>query len=275
MQFDKADEALVNRVLSKPKFANRLPVDINLSDPVLVYTDGISWKVIPFKYALVYPVVHDIYFDSNYKRKDKYIANEITVCICPYTLTSVILFGTYVPNGYVHNGSIVLEMDSEKVVVPFHGTLVSKVTGEYIESIRRSEIKLMSMRNCITRFPDCKFLQSTIDLEPLVNSDYLDSTKMMYINTPDRTYHPKTFTFVIEYMSQDPDYDKPKRVAVVGEDADKTKRGSYDTRVNKITEYEEAQSENLREKSAIIIPCYWSAAKEMYPDINVFQLQHE
>src|SRR5690606_21014491 len=67
------------------------------------------------------------------------------------------------------------------------------------------EIKIMTLRNAISKYPDCLFIDfNKISLiEPLTDKEYFKNKNILYpVDKFSEKYHPKTLIYIIEYKSQ-------------------------------------------------------------------------
>ena len=276
----KTDIKFENRVIDNPKFSS-LSQDTSLSliDPVIAYNDGKVWKLVPLKLLTSYPVIYDQYYDQIKTRGGKLIISDITVTYCPFTSTVIIYFGKYTPTGELYNNNIILSpnTDKDKIIVQIQGLEYSRTSKEKTNSfIRRDEVKIMTLRNVLGRYPDCLFLHHQPNatlLAPIVETSYTLNNKILYpIEHFSKKYHPKTLVYGIEYKSNKIEYDR-KYTVIVPDDATKDKSNSYNLKLNKIDEYfNPVMMEKLRDKGGIIIPCYWFAWYGMYPNSKVIKL---
>lgn len=244
-----------NRIIKKPKFIHNL--DIKLSDTVLVYNDGIKWKIVPIKILLSYPTIYDIYYDKVKSKRGEYIISDITVSYCPYTSCGIIYFGKFIPTGDVYNNNLILA-DKNKIMLQMLGKLY-KNKKLVDEIVRKDEAKIMTLRNAISKYPDCVFLDYTVNKKPIVTNSYNSNKTIHYpIKKVLNTYHPKTLVYVIEYKSTQIDVDN-KYTIIVSDDATQDKVNSRDININKYHKYFDTIIEKVREKGGILIPGYWYA----------------
>lgn len=253
----------------KPQFLPELREDyLQLSDVVLVYSDGKNWKVVPMKVAEKYPIMRDVYFDNNQK------ASDITFTFCPHTLSSVIYFGKYssiVNEVYKNNMTIVNEKTPDLMVIQMSGKTYSKNGGNNSKTlvenfIRKNEVKIMTLRNVIGIYTDCVYLYHDIP----------DTGSTLSISTTSTTsaakYHPKTFVYGITYNSKHVTEHKQRHSVIVSNDASKDKVNSYDIRINKYHGYFKNTLQKIRDKGGFITPCYWFAWNAMFEESKVVKI---
>ena len=253
-----------DRIIETPKFY--LQTNIKLSEVVLVYTNGKKWKIVPLSVLVRYPVIYDKYYDRQETNKGKYIVSDISVTYCPYTGTGVVYYGKYKPTNKIVNGNMVLSDDTHEIV---------QLTGKQINNknsplIRRDEVRIMIMRNALSKYPDALYLHRDFDKDPIVPLSYYTNTDLLHdLKHTSTKYHPKTFVLGIEYKNSNHD---TKYSVIVGDDAQKNKTNSRDLNKNKYENYIDQQMTNIRERGGIIIPTLWFAWYAAYPKSKIVKL---
>jgi hypothetical protein len=254
---------IITNVLRDPKFSPTVPIDLLLSDIVIIYSTGKRWKLVPLKYALYYPAIYDKYYDHNYTKKSKYYVSDITLTVCPYSIASVIYFDRLTPTGEIYKNNMILSRNSnnEHIMSQIEGTIYSRHSGKLIESfIRKTGTKIMLLRNAISKYPDCAYLQ--LDKVPMVDIDYITNKKFYFpIEHISKKYNPKTIIYGIEYISKDEHIDK-KYSAIV----------SQNLKTNKYNEYFDNIMETLRKKGGIAIPLFWFVWHDFYSESKIMEL---
>lgn len=213
------------RFIENPKFIIYPPKSLKLSDPVLVYNNGRNYKIISLDILKKYPVIHDKFYDIKNINEDikeiESTVSEITIICCPFTFYTSVFFGTYYPTKILYKNSITLINNNKEKLVPIMGTL------ENHKFIRRSEAKIMILRNAITMFPDCYYFDDTIlDLDVKNINDI-----------------ELQLSYTIEYTSKT--FNK-KYTAIVG------KNKILDIDKNGIEEYLQSKMEKIREKMELL-----------------------
>jgi len=269
---------LNKRIIKHPKFNNN--INLNINDTVMVYNDGKVWKVIPLDVLLRHPVIYDKYYDRTNTKKGYYIISDITITYCPFSGCGVVYFGKFVLTNKVYNNNIILADKNNNILVQMSGRIYNKQLKP-IESkfLRREEVKIFTLRNAISKYPDCLFLIHSTSIEPIVKHNYTKNKKIMYpLKYTSTKYHPKTLVYGIEYKSR---YDETiksskkndnKYSVIVSDDASKDKINSKDYNKTKYNMYFSKMMDKIRERGGIIIPSYWFAWYNMFPDTKVIKL---
>ncbi|ARF09554.1 hypothetical protein Indivirus_1_177 [Indivirus ILV1] len=224
-----------NRIIKNPVFDN-YDKSLKLSDIVILYNDGMHWKAVPHNIMLSYPVIHDT-FENNKK---------ITVYVCPFTLFSCVYFGEFYPTNNIYNGNLVLN-DNGKIIIPIKDM-----------HIKKNEVKIMSLRNAISMFPDILFInKDKIEIkEKILVDDYIEKK----INK----YQPKQIIYIIEYYSKKSD--KFKYTVIV------PKNNVFDIVKNKFSSYFNNMIDKIRDKGGHIYPCYWFAWQITQSDFKTVEI---
>lgn len=225
------------RVISNPVFTT-FDKKLKLSDTVVLYNDGMFWKAIPYDIMLEYPVIHDSYEGS-----------PITIYVCPFTLFSCVYFGEYMPTDKTYEDNLVIS-SKNNVLVP----ILNRVYDANMENIvdlfiRKNEVKIMSLRNAISMYPDIKF----IDTSEIKRAEPI-KTKYNQIS------------YIIEYYSKKNNVDKYKYTIII------PKYNVFDTVKNKFDSYFTKMIDMIRDKGCHIYPCYLEAFEKThnkYKKINL------
>ena len=264
MDFDNIQKTNINcnRIIKNPKYVLAVPNNLNISDIVVVYNDGRLWKIVPLDTALSHPIIYDKYYEN-----DGNIVSDISITYCPYTSCAITYFGKYKLTNKVYNSNIILE-NNKNYMVQMLGVLYSKYNKIIPSIIRREEVKIMTLLNALTRYPDCLFLHYTVKMNPLVNKEYLTNDKIMYrINKLSDRFHPKTLLYGIEYINNIKKYS-----AIMGDGANKNKHNSRDYNKNKFNIYFVKMMDEIRERHGIVYPVYWFAWYAMFPNTRVIKI---
>jgi hypothetical protein len=272
--FTKTDIRFDDRIIKEPKFIQLINDDnISLSDPVVVYNDGRKWKFILLDIVKSYPIVYDKYYEK-FKKNGKLSVSDITLTYCPYSSSVLIYFGKYKPTGEVYNNNLIISDNINSFVMQITGIEYNRTDQKRTNKlIRRAEAKIMTLRDILTMYPDCKYLDFTNNKDPILSEKYTISTKINYKNDNyKKDYHPKTLVYGIEYLSSNTDSEL-KYTVIIPKDAKKDKINSYNIKENKIDDYFNPKMiEKIRDKSGIIIPCYYFAWTSMFPQTKVVKL---
>lgn len=238
-----------NRVLKEPNFVPGVPDIVNLTDKVLVYNNGRNWKVVLINVMCVYPVVYDKFFEQDGSISD------ISVTFCPFTYAAVVYFGKYVLTDKIKNSNITLIKEEDQNKNTESLVLMSQMLGH--KFVRKKEVRIMTLRNVISKYPDCNYLDSSKldmkNLKRITDSKYTSSDEILYsVKHKSGKHHPKTLVYGIEYVSKDVNHKDYKYSVVVGA-GDK----SFDFVKSKYEEYFDKWIEKIREKGGILVPSFW------------------
>ena len=255
IKHDKHD--INNRIIKEPKFLSRVDdKSLQLSDTVVLYNDNFTWKIVPLEIMLMYPVIHDQYENK-----------IITIYVCPYTLFSCVYFDQFYLNNQVYNNNLTLINDNN-TIIPIIGQIYTKDMNIMKSYIRKNEVKIMTLRNAISMFPDCQFIDTSDikKIEPLVDKNYLKNKQIEFLSTDKYSdkYDPKQIIYVIEYYSKKQD-DYKYSVIV-------PKENIFDISKNKFEIYFDKMIEKVRDKGGHIYTCLWfawSATHNKFKIINI------
>jgi len=281
----KIDINLKKRIIKHPKFSNNINLDI--TDTIMAYNDGKVWKIIPLDVLLRYPIIYDKYYDRTNTKKGRYIISDITITYCPFSGCGIVYFGKFVPTNKVYNNNIVLTDKNNNMLVQMTGAPVAGFNNKQLkpieyEFLRREEAKIFILRNAISKYPDCLFLIHSTNIEPIVEHNYTKNKKIMYpLKYTSAKYHPKTLVYGIEYKSYYVENLKfsskniendNKYSVIVSDDASKDKINSRNYNKTKYNIYFSKMMDKIRDRSGIIIPAYWFAWYNMFPNTKVIKL---
>ncbi len=282
-----------NRYIKDPIFVPRIPNEYELNCPVIVYHNGRKHRIISRELMMRYPIIYDKYYDPvSAQASDSTNTgsiSDITVTYCPYTSSSIIYFGFFIMTDKIFNSNIILQnMDNpDKIVVQLTGLILKRSSIRPNPSlkdgniyspntkdmvIRKSEIKIMTLRNAISKYPDSTYLDiSQYKKRELLDDSYNCNKEILYpLTNSSSEYHPKTLVYGIEYLSKK-DGSK-KYAAIISKDASKNKVNSVDVIKNGYDKYFYEMIDNIREKGGIVIPCFWFAWYAMHPETKVHKL---
>lgn len=262
---------LTDRILKNPKFVNNSNINTKLSENVIVYNNGREWKVIAYDIIVMYPIIHDIYF-SNIKGESGITAQPITVVVCPYTLYSAVYFGEYISNNKIYNNNIVLADINEdgQILIPILNNVYDVTADKPLDKIiRKNEVKIMTLRNAISNYPDCLFINAKKihKFDPIVPHDYLQSNHIYY-GSPlfSKKMHPKTLIYIIEYKSSQEYEHSLKNTVII------PKKNNLDIDNNGFGKYFDEMINDIRDKGGMIYNCLWFAWISTYPKSKIIKL---
>lgn len=250
-------------------FVNESQDSLKLSDQLLIYNTGETWKAIPLMVSLSYPIIYDKYSLNN----EQY---DISIIVCPVTLRSVVFKGLFEFVTYNHDYRMILreKNNSNDVLMPIDlGVKIDETNGEYIvEHNRRSEIKISTVRSILTLIPDMSFikLNKNKKIDPVLNIDYYSNDLDIDGNKIDGLIHPKTLVYIIQYKSHTTKKDKVS--IMIGKDIDQYNITGYDTRKSEIFNYLDKYSKKIIHKKGFIIPMLWYIAKDIYKQSRIIYI---
>ena len=270
----KTDIRFDDRIIKEPNFIQLINVnDISLQDPVVVYNDGRKWKFIFLDILKSYPIVFDKYYEK-FKTNGKLLVSDITLTYCPYSSSVLIYFGKYKPTGEVYNNNLIISDNSNSFIIQLSGIEYTRIDKKRTNKIiRRAEAKIMTLRDVLTMYPDSKYLEFMNDKNPVLPKKYSLTHQLNYPNDKyNKDYHPKTLVYGIEYLSSNTKFDL-KYTVIIPKDAKKNKVNSYNIKENKIDDYFNPKMiEKIRDKSGVIIPCYYFVWMSMFPKTKIVKL---
>ncbi|AYV78475.1 MAG: hypothetical protein Edafosvirus14_22 [Edafosvirus sp.] len=271
---NKHDLNIETRFIDNPIFNHDPPADLKLKDKVLIYFNGINWKIIPIDFLLKYPLVYDIITETD--SEGKIVHNiPVTVSFCPLTFVSVVYEGTYTPSEYLLNNCLVIKNKTNELLPIITGMKQSNPETSDKIHVRRWEADIKLFRNALSDYPDAQYLVTsghTNNNAPIVDNEYINNNEIMYDNITNNIascFHPKTLVYLIEYKSQQ---NKNKYTIIVGKDANTKNVSGYDTAKSGLTPYLENIEGNLRDKVGFILPVFWYAWKPFYNDAKIICL---
>lgn len=223
------------------KFSVYPSPNMTLKEPVLVYSNGRTYKIVRLSLMNVKKVIKDVYYDPVKHDKDgNLIPIPITVIFDPVSFYSVVFFGNYQTVNQNENEllKVVSEEDLTKEIVPikYEGT-----------DIRRNEAKIMTLRNAISKYPDCL---------------HLESKKIKLID------EKKTdIGYSIEYISKKKG--DVKRTIIIPK---KNIHPFYDIQKNGVENYLDKMIDKIRDKSGILAPVSIKRWLSIYPNSKKVEL---
>jgi len=156
-------------------------------------------------------------------------------------------------------------------------------------SAKKMSTKQMTLRNAISTFIDCDYLDIKVDKQQAYKSiglpnDYETTSELAFQLLKPITfkYFPKIIVYGIEYVSRKitnledlVPCTQIKHTLVLGKYAsnhDTSKVRNYDYIKNGYKEYFTKIADKLKDKGAIIIPCYYFIWLSFYPNSKIIQL---
>lgn len=247
---------LKGKILERPEFASMAP-NIDLGDPIIVYSNGDQYRVVPLELFTKTPLIYDQYFDK-IRKKNKNIISDITIAFCPFSMSSVVYFGRYELTNNLYQNNLVMRdvKNSDHLVTQLDGKIYSETDNIRIfERLRKGEAKIMTLRNAITSLPDCTFLQETKEIRDQEPIPLKNKSQIVY---------------GLEYLSSRVENSEDnKYTAIVPKDG----KNKYDIQKNGIKDYLDGMIEKIREKGGIIVPSSEEAWLQFHPDSKKLELK--
>lgn len=264
--FEPIIEKIKKRTLLKVnyKYMNDHKMSIKLSDQVLFYNSGNSWKIIPLIWALTYPIIYDTYYYGN-------THHDVSIIVCPITLTTVMLKGIFTLNTYDGLTMILQEKDTNYIIPINSG---KKIDNKYvIETNKRSEIQISTLRNALVMAPDIMYMviNKNLKIDTIIDMSYYSDDKDIYGKTLTYYIHPKTLCYVIQKKKFGSQIEKT--YVLLGKDADKHNITGYDIRKSGIIDYLMINNEKLIRDEAYILPILWCTAQVIYEKSKVLYIK--
>lgn len=212
---------------------NDYPPRDQLKKPCIVYFDGRKYKAIPLYILLKYYIVYDKYYEDD-------IEYDITISLCPFSLSSVVYFGKWTVHENKSNNNIILELD-DTLIQQIDGTLLSSENNMYV---RKNETKIMLTHNVLIKYTDPLFFH------------FFQKEKYKYKLSNQIIYG-------IIYSSSKSD--ETKYTAIVG-------KNSLDYDFNGYDIYFHKMASKIREKGGFVVPCYVNEWINRYPKSKIINL---
>lgn len=244
-------------------FHRNPPSTYGLHDKVVCYFDGFSRKIIPLSISLSFPIIYDIYTTAGEQVKD------ITIALCPFTLTSAVFEGKFTATENIENSCLVIT-DGNNTFSILNSFNVSHKTG----TITEFEVDIKILRNVFTEYPDCKYMSISdkVMIKPILNLEYYENNNTFDNNKLNFEYeiHPKTLIYLIQYISSKDQ--SIKTTAIIGRDATKKKVTGYDVVKSGIYNYIMTYDEKIKQKFGFTIPLLWFAVKLSFPNSKIIYI---
>jgi len=225
---DNNSDSNFDRYITTPIYTSIPPDDLKLTDNVAIFNDGTIWKIIPLKVLAQTPIIYDILYESLH---NGHISIPLTITFCPFTHT-LIIFKNKVCLHDITKPNIKLYNDNTNIFYQLNGTGL------------RHDILCATLREALSTFPDCTFLNNRPNIEPY---------NIKNINKID---------FGIEYASKYIDkngYKKNKYVILLSPG------------LNNLNTYLDKVDDTLIEKTAIIIPTTFKSWKKFHPNTKIIK----
>jgi len=143
--------------LDNVKFIPSPPMNIKLSDRMVIYNNGFEWRIIPIYVLIKHRIIHDkIYYSINESNKSFV---DATITYCPGTKT-IVLYEANLTYDSFKNGITFLK-DKE-------GNVIEQYSGKYIKSggmVVKNDIYTSSLKQIYYEFRDCNYLHYDSKIE--------------------------------------------------------------------------------------------------------------
>jgi len=255
------NKTLLTNILTKQDYNIKLqiPENYNLSDHVVVYSSGNLWRIVLLDIMTSYPLLYDTYTNN----EQSYL---ITLVVCPKSLRAIVFKGTFTIKNYEDNKMFLT--DSNDNILPID--LAVKINKQNITlPNRRSEVKIMTLKNAIITVPDATFIVTD---KPFVKqnvyySDMLDFNSSII---PENLIHPKTLIYVIQYKSHKSDDDKYS--IVIGKNFSKDAVTGYDFKNDGYISYFTEFQNKIINREGYVFSCLWYIAKADYKNSRIIYI---
>jgi len=237
------------------------PTGLKLNDIIISYYAGTYWKIVPLRISVSYPLIHDIYEDTN----NTY---DITIIVCPVTLRSVVLKGYYSFEKYIDN-RMILKNDKQDIMPIDLGFKITK--DNMVIHNKRLSVLIRTFRSSLMYLPDAQYMHLKKKLRKLVSTILPISYYTNYQNKDDTpikydNYHPKTLVYIMQYINND------KIEIIIGKNARPDKITGYDTKKSGLDDYFEQNDETIIEQKGYYISSLLYTALEEYPQAKILVL---
>jgi hypothetical protein len=232
---------------------------LNLTDQIVIYNSGDIWKIVPLIFFLTYPIIYDKYSyeDEQY---------DITIVICPVSLTGIVLKGIFTFHSYVKYDMVLQENDKDNIISlndPY------KINNDLFLKLNwRSEIKIMTFRNSLILYPDAYHFKSKLKIDPIINLTYYNNNDNDNNNSQ---YHSKTLVYIIKYKSIWKN-DTFKTSILLGHNINKNKVTGYDIKKSHLFTYLLKNKARIINKKGYIFPMLLYIAEYKFPNAEIIKI---
>jgi hypothetical protein len=244
------------------KVTNGEDLNLNLTDNIVAYNNGIIWKIVPLKIMLRYSFLYDYY----YVEDKKYL---VTLVVCPVSLRSVLLKGKFEFKQY-NNTQLILQENETHDILPID--LNSKIDENFIVSkTKRSEVKILTLKNALLLIRDFMYVSVNKKkikkhMRKIYYSNLLDNNNKKIISE----FHPKTLIYIIHYKSRKTGKDKYS--LVIGKNISKTEVTGYDIQKSGVSEYLNNYQQKIINREGYTYPCLLYVALKEYDKSRIVYL---
>ena len=261
---ENIEKIIKSRILHKTDFEYSSDTDkIKLSNKIVLFNNNQYYCAIPLSYCLTYPIIYDKFTTVNNKIID------VSIVVCPLTLHAIILEGLYEFVTYENDVFILRDVNDINSVVPININLKLQ-SNNFIQNIKRFEIKILTLKSAILYVPDMLFLTTNKPIEYIINLDYYTDTLDIDNKEIDSLIHPKSLVYVIHYKSFNDDVEKNS--ILLCKDINENEFSGYDTKKSKLFDYIDKYQNKIIEREGFLIPVFWYYAKNIYPDAKIIYI---
>lgn len=224
------------------KYLQNHKLSLNLSDQIILFNIDATWKVIPLLVSLSYPIIYDTV--------DK---NTVSIVVCPISLRCSVFKAKYIFDSYWTDIMILKNIDTnEKEPITQKINIDDKIL---INTSKRYEIKIMTLKNALLLVPDLLILQTNKSIKPILNLKYYTNKYDNNNNKIKSKFHPKTLVYVVKYKSTKSN--KNKKIILLGSDISKNIVTGYDLHKSGVMNYLEKYKYKILENTGYIYPILW------------------
>ena len=241
------------------EYVNNPTENINIYDKIVLYNDGLKWKIVQLDICLMYSIIYDTYQNG----ETKY---DTTLIVCPVSLRAVSLKGKFLFKTYDGTKMILEEDNDNNTIIPID--MNHKIDDKYmIYSNRRSEVKIMIIRDALMIAPDVFYLQlKQKKIKSILPDKYYENFIDVDNNQLESVIHPKTLVYLIQHKQ------KNKISILLGKNSTKNTVTGYNLKKSGITSYLMKHHDAIVEKEGYIMPILWYVAKQAYPNAKVISV---
>lgn len=234
--------------------------EIKLSEQIVIYNDGIKWKIIPLNICLAYPIIYDTCHSEN-------ASYNISIVVCPITLRSTMFKGKFIFETYDDLKMIIRE--DENIIPIDSGYKLN--TNNVVQINKRSEVKIMSFKDAIIYASDALYFE-LLDkkIETILDSDYYTNTNNYLGEKIKYIIHPKTLIYLIQYKSKHTNNDK--FTIVIGKEYSSEHISGYNLKQSNISNYLLKIYHKIINDNGFIMPMILYTALQIYPDARIVYL---
>jgi hypothetical protein len=276
---DNNIENISARNIIDPNFSKISPNKLKLNDPVIVYSNGINWKIVPLQIMFQYHTINDIYYDNNSFKDGNYIKSDITVVFCPYSLMTSYYFEKLHVSNFTHDNSLLFKKtDNTNYLISqvfdiFFSLSDKKFSDEYV---RKNEVKIMTFRNALSSFPDSLYIHNVNIIKDSLPKSY-KSNDLIYYPINDLKYdkyklhnfHHKTVVYGIKYISKT---DNTNKYSMIISNDVSININRFENSINKYNKYILSIQNKIRDRCGIITLSYLFAWLSFYPNSKIIKL---